>query len=87
MERVTTLSQHSRLFSFIGETQRRFDDLQTQIASGYKSQSYSGVARNASRLISLETTHARVTQYIERTTPMSTAGSKPWKAMSFKSRK
>jgi flagellar hook-associated protein 3 FlgL len=68
MERVTNLSQQTRLFSFITETQKRFDDLQTQIASGYKSQNFSGVAREAGRLISLETTHAKVTQYVENNT-------------------
>jgi flagellar hook-associated protein 3 FlgL len=68
MERVTTLSQHTRLFSFIGDTQKRFDDLQTQVASGFKAQNYSGVAREAGRLISIESTHVKVTQYLESNT-------------------
>jgi len=68
MDRVATLSQQTRLFSFVNDTQRRYDDLQTQIASGFKSQNYSGIARETGRLLSLETTHAKVTQYIENNT-------------------
>jgi flagellar hook-associated protein 3 FlgL len=65
MDRVTTLSQQTRLLSFVGETQRRFDDLQTQIASGRKAQNYQGVARESGRLITLESTHLKVTQYVD----------------------
>jgi flagellar hook-associated protein 3 FlgL len=65
MDRVTTLSQQTRLLSFVGDTQRRFDELQTQIASGRKAQNYQGVARDSGRLITLEATHLKVTQYVE----------------------
>jgi flagellar hook-associated protein 3 FlgL len=65
MDRVTTLSQQTRLLSFVGDTQRRFDELQTQIASGHKAQNYQGVARDSGRLITLEATHLKITQYVE----------------------
>jgi flagellar hook-associated protein 3 FlgL len=65
MDRVTTLSQQTRLLSFVGDTQRRFDELQTQIASGRKAQNYQGVARDSGRLITLEATHLKITQYVE----------------------
>jgi flagellar hook-associated protein 3 FlgL len=64
MTRVTDLAQFNTALYYLTHTQQRVTEAQTQIASGVKSQAYTGMAPDASRLITLETTHARVSQYL-----------------------
>ncbi len=65
MTRVADIAQHARVLGFIGSAQSRVNELQTQIGSGYKSQVYEGISRDAQRLVSLEATHTRTTQYVK----------------------
>ena len=63
MDRISNYSQNARSLSFFTMSQNRIADLQNQIASGVKSQNYTGVSRDTERLVTLESSHARVTQY------------------------
>lgn len=65
MTRVTNLAQHDRMISLIMQTQSDADNVQQQISSGKKSQTYQGIATDASRLVDLEVTHSRVDQYVK----------------------
>ncbi|MFT7569604.1 MAG: flagellar hook-associated protein 3 FlgL [Paracoccaceae bacterium] len=65
MNRVANLGQHTRIVSLIMQTQRESADAELSIASGRKSQDYKGIARDASRLVELETTQLRSNQYVE----------------------
>ena len=56
MTRVTNIGQHDRMVSLIMQTQERAFDAELQIASGRKAQSYQGLARDAVRLVEMETT-------------------------------
>lgn len=64
MTRVANLGQHDRIISLIMQTQRESADAELSIASGRKSQDYKGIARDASRLVELETTQLRSNQYV-----------------------
>ena len=63
MTRVADLAQFDRSMTFMRDAMSRTVDLQTQIASGKKSQQYKGIAADTGRLVSLETAYARVNQY------------------------
>ncbi len=65
MNRVANLGQHDRIVSLIMQTQQESANAELSIASGRKSQDYKGIARDASRLVELETTQLRANQYIE----------------------
>jgi len=64
MSRVSNIGQHERMVSLIMQTQERANAAELQIASGRKAQNYAGIARDAVRLVEMETTHVRVNQYI-----------------------
>jgi flagellar hook-associated protein 3 FlgL len=64
MTRVTDLAQFNTALYYLTQTQSRVTEAQTQIASGVKSQDYTGMAADSSRLVTLEATHARVSQYV-----------------------
>jgi flagellar hook-associated protein 3 FlgL len=65
MERISTFSQNARTLAYVTQSQNRVSELQNQIASGVKSLDYTGVSRSAERLVTLEASHARVSQYME----------------------
>ena len=65
MTRVANIAQNDRIVSLIMQTQEQANASELQIASGYKSQNYQGIARDASRLVEMEISHVRVNQYIE----------------------
>lgn len=65
MTRVTNLAQHDRIVSLIMQTQNDANDVQQQISSGKKSQTYQGIAQDAARLVNLEVAHVRVDQYVK----------------------
>lgn len=65
MTRVTDLTAHSTRMHYVQAAQSRQQDLQVQISSGKKSDTYSGVASEASRLVSLKGEHTRASQYVE----------------------
>ena len=64
MTRVANLAQHERNLAHILDAQRRLMEGQLQISSGKKSEQYSGVATDARRIVNVETSHVRTTQYI-----------------------
>lgn len=63
MTRVVNLAQHNLIMSYIRDTQTRVQDTQIQMASGYKSQTYSGIAPDARQLLNLASSKARIDQY------------------------
>jgi flagellar hook-associated protein 3 FlgL len=65
MTRVANLAQFDRTVSRINDTQQLWNKLQTQIASGRKSDDYAGLGRDAERLVSLQSTHGRLSQYTD----------------------
>lgn len=64
MTRVANYAQHQRNLAHILDAQKRLNDGQLQISSGKKSQQYSGVARDARRIVNVEAGHVRTTQFI-----------------------
>lgn len=65
MTRIADIAQQARSLGFIASSQARVSEIQTQIGSGRKSQAFMGISRQAERLVSLEATHTRVSQYVE----------------------
>lgn len=49
MTRITTLATSDQMTAILGRTQQRMQDLQTQITTGPRAQSYAGIAAHASR--------------------------------------
>jgi len=64
MTRVTDLAQFNTAMYYLTQTQSRVSDEQSQISSGVKSLNYAGLAPDVNRLVTLETSHARVDQYV-----------------------
>ncbi len=64
MTRVANYSQSLRNQSYLLATQRRLTDGQIQVSSGKKAEHYSGVASDSRRLVNVESSHVRTTQYI-----------------------
>lgn len=64
MTRVANFAQHERNLAHILDAQQRLNDGQLRISSGKKSEHYSGVARDARRIVNVETSHVRTTQFI-----------------------
>ena len=62
MTRVTQLAQQNLTLSNILDAQKRIYDTQIQISSGLKSQTFTGISREASRLVSLEGLQTRFEQ-------------------------
>lgn len=65
MTRIADFAQHERNLAHILNAQQRLNEGQLKIASGKKSENYSGVARDARRIVNLEATHIRSTQFME----------------------
>ncbi len=64
MTRVAQLAQQQLTLRNVLDTQERIQDGQIQIATGKKSQQYAGIARDATRLVSLEATQTRTSQFL-----------------------
>jgi flagellar hook-associated protein 3 FlgL len=64
MTRVANFAQHERNLAHILDAQQRLNDGQLRISSGKRSEHYSGVARDARRIVNVETAHVRTTQFI-----------------------
>jgi flagellin-like hook-associated protein FlgL len=54
MSRIGTLGSHNSLIARMLDTQRRANDLQVQVTTEKKSQTYAGIAADTYRLVSLE---------------------------------
>jgi flagellin-like hook-associated protein FlgL len=65
MTRVPTYALHQLTLFHTLNTQARISDLSTQLASGKKSEAYSGVFKDAFRLVSLETRRAETSQFTQ----------------------
>lgn len=63
MTRVSNLAQNERIVALIMQAQKDANDSQLQISSGRKAQTYQGIARDAGRLVEMETSHVKVSQY------------------------
>ncbi len=63
MTRIANLAQHNQILANIRGTQTRIQDLQIQLATGFKSQRYSGIAQDSRQLVNLESSRARMEQY------------------------
>ena len=68
MTRVATLAQQQLITANALRTQRNVTDLQVQIASGKKTQEFSGIAENASKLVNLKSELAQAEQYLQNIT-------------------
>ena len=64
MTRVTDLAQFNTALFYLSQTQQRITNEQSQVSSGIKSLNYAGIALDSNRLVTLQTTHARVDQYV-----------------------
>jgi flagellar hook-associated protein 3 FlgL len=71
MTRITDLARFSNAMFYLNQTQNRVSESQIQAASGLKAQTYAGISTDASRLLSLEGAHARVEQYANGNTLIS----------------
>lgn len=72
MTRITTLATSGQMTAILGRTQQRMQDLQTQITTGRRAQSYAGIAADASRLISTETRRSLLERFEKNNTLMQT---------------
>ena len=64
MTRVADLAQHDRMLALMMQNQRVIDDRMTQVGSGAKSQTYTGIASDAERLVDMESAHVQVSRYV-----------------------
>lgn len=64
MTRVPTLSQYQLTLFHTMNTKSRISDLEIQLATGQKSQTYSGISRDSLRLVTLETSRTQVDQFM-----------------------
>ena len=61
-DRIATFSQTGQVISNNLRLQRNFAEKQIQVSSGYKAQGYEGIARDASRLLNLESDYKNIQQ-------------------------
>jgi flagellar hook-associated protein 3 FlgL len=72
LDRLGTFAKFNNTQGFVNKIQQRAFDLQTQISSGQKSQTYTGIYKDASRLVGLQSTNERTTQYMATITQTTT---------------
>jgi len=72
MTRVSTLAQSTLLTSYTMGTQSRIADTQVQLATGQKSQRYSGISQDVSRLLNLESQRDGAKTYVSSITTVQT---------------
>ena len=70
MTRIATLATSQQLNSILADTQARVQDLQTQIATGKRSQTYAGIGSDSRRLIDLEQRRKLLERYEQNNTLM-----------------
>jgi flagellar hook-associated protein 3 FlgL len=68
MTRVATLAQQQLITSNALRTQRNVSELQVQVASGKKTQAFSGIADDAGRLVNLKSELSQAEQFIQNIT-------------------
>ncbi len=72
LDRLGTFAKFNNTQSYVNQIQQRAFDLQTQISSGKKSQTYSGIYQESGRLVSLEATQSRTKQFMDAITLVGT---------------
>lgn len=72
MTRVPTLAAHNLMASRLMQTQTNIYDLQTQLSTKKKSQDYTGIAADTSRLINFETQSSRTQAFLTTNTVANT---------------
>lgn len=65
MTRISTLSAQQAVVSQMLRAQAQVTDDQRQVATGYKTDSFKGLARDASALVSAQAIESRISQFIE----------------------
>ncbi len=71
MTRVAQLAQQQLTLNNVRATQERLQEAQIQVSTGQKSRSYAGIFKDATRLVSLESSQARLKQFVENNTIIS----------------
>ena len=66
-DRIATFTQTNQLILGNTRLQSNYAERQLQVASGFKADNYAGIARDTSRLLSLESDVDRITQQAENT--------------------
>ena len=64
MTRVADLGQNLLIKSYIADTQARLQATQIQVSTGQKAQRYAGLSDDANTLVNLESSNARIQQYV-----------------------
>ncbi len=72
MTRVGTLAQNNQILQYLQQNKNQTDLLSQQIATGLKSQNYSGLAPQAAQLVSLQDQQSREQGYIDTINTVST---------------
>ena len=67
VDRIASFTQTGNLINNNLRLQGKYSESQIQLASGFKSQNYQGVARDSSHLLNLESDYERITQQSENT--------------------
>jgi flagellin-like hook-associated protein FlgL len=62
MTRIANLAASDHLLAMLAHTQSRVQDLQTQVATGKRSQTYAGIAGDARQLLALEIPIRRISR-------------------------
>ena len=65
--RISTAANTNAIVQRMLEQQQRVNDLQTQSATGVKSQDYVGISQDVSRLLSVENERDRIQNYTNNT--------------------
>lgn len=72
MSRIATLTSSDQMTVILARTQQRVQDLQTQVATGKRAQSYAGIAGDTRRLIGLEAQRALLDRFEQNNALMAT---------------
>lgn len=70
MSRIVDLASANQLMSHVFKTQKRLNDLQTQLSSGQASQSYAGIGPGSDRLIRLENSRDLYQRFVDNNKAM-----------------
>lgn len=72
MTRVGTLSENNQILQYLQQNKNTADTLDQQIATGLKSQNFSGIASDAAHVISLQDQQAKQQGYVDTINTVST---------------
>lgn len=72
MDRISSFGSHSYSLSQMMGSQKRLHEFQTQVATGKRSQSYTGIAADSNRLINMETEISTAKSFLDRNAVVAT---------------